>query len=400
MEKLIKKYIEEFDQIGNNGPGLGYTRLAYTDVEDAMHQKLISLAQAEGLLYSTDEVGNTYIYQKDYESYYLIGSHLDSVIQAGAYDGVLGVVVGLAILKKFKDQGLDIKLKLVAFRAEESTNFMYATLGSKLITGKLSLDTANGLVDRQGQGLAEIFEKRDYKLDPPIITGAKEFIELHIEQGRVLEDRNLQLGIVDVIAGSSRLNVDISGLAGHSGANPMDLRKDSLAGAAQIISYVEEVAGTVSKTGVATVGYIKNEPNSMNVIPGRTKFSVDIRDIHTETMEEMTRLVKDKIDQVCTKRGLDYKISQFPLSPAVHLSKDLGARMEVQAQKLGLAYQVMASGAGHDCMNMADICDSILIFIPCKEGISHNPLEAIDYKDAGLGAQLIYEYLKEASHAD
>ena len=393
-EKYLNYIMDRFYPIGEDSNG-GVTRLAYTALEDQMHEEFISIGKEEGYQISVDQVGNSYLSLGDYDEYYLVGSHLDSVVNGGRYDGVLGVAVGLLLLKVFKEEKIDIPLKVVALRCEESSNFMKATFGSSLITGEVNPKDFELLKSRTGENLGDIFDNRGYSKNPEKIKGVKNYIELHIEQGRILESEDLKVGIVTVIAGNVRLKVNIKGMAEHSGATPMNIRQDALCGAAQIILGVEKIGqGDFTSSAVATVGVIENYPNSVNVIPGEVELSIDIRDGDNSVIENIRLQVEDMIKFVCNKRGLSCNIKKISSSSAVSLDKELTRQLSNVAEELGIEHKIMPSGAGHDAMKFAKIAKSSMIFIPCKNGISHNPLEEAKLEDAALGAKIIYEYLK------
>lgn len=177
----------------------------------------------------------------------------------------------------------------------------------------------------------------------------------------------------------------------------MDIRTDSLAATAEIILKIEEIAKSETKTSVGTVGFIENRPNSMNVVPGHTKFTVDLRDIHNDSMDIMMAKTFDEIKKICDKRKIQYNINKPNLSPATELSQSLIDDFEKIAKRDGYKYEIMPSGASHDCMKMVDLCDSILLFIPCEGGVSHNPIEYATLEDMTLGAKLIMDYLLEAN---
>ena len=400
MNKLmgnIDNIMQAFYRIGENEDGRGVTRLGYSAVEDEMHAMFLKLATEYGLNTSIDEVGNAYAYMGDFTEYHLIGSHLDSVIEGGRYDGVVGVAIGLAIMKTFMDEGIMLPIKTVAFRCEESSNFMHAMVGSNLITGKVKFENIKHLKGQDGVTLEEIFQEKGYSTDPEIISGLKDYIEIHIEQGRVLEAHENQIGIVNTIAGGIKIVAELTGMAEHAGATPMDIRTDSLAATAEIILKIEEIAKSETKTSVGTVGFIENRPNSMNVVPGHTKFTVDLRDIHNDSMDIMMEKTFDEIKKICDKRKIQYNINKPNLSPATELSQSLIDDFEKIAKRDGYKYEIMPSGASHDCMKMVDLCDSILLFIPCEGGVSHNPIEYATLEDMTLGAKLIMDYLLEAN---
>lgn len=395
MKEFIDELFEKFSKIGKNEEGHGYTRLGYGEIEDKMHEALIEVSKAEGFKHEIDEVGNLYIFDKEYPEYILMGSHLDSVTEGGNYDGILGVTVAMSILKEIKDKNLNIPFKVVAFRCEESSNFMYAMVGSKLIANEFPEEKKAVLKNREGKLLKDIFSERGYSINPNRISNVKMFLETHIEQGRVLESENLKIGLVNTIAGSKRMIFKIKGMAEHSGATPMNIRNDSLVAAAEIISEVEKIGRETTETSVATVGFIKNTPNSMNVVPGYTEISIDLRDITDDGMKEMAKKVLNFVEELKKRREVAIEIEDFPLSSAVKLSDEIVRDFSKVLDERKVPYKIMPSGAGHDCMVMAKLFPSALVFIPCKGGISHNPKEDIDFEDAYLDEEVILEFLKE-----
>ncbi|MBC8587206.1 M20 family metallo-hydrolase [Paratissierella segnis] len=386
--------MKRFYHIGADKNG-GVTRLAYTVDEDKMHEELSRIGLEEGYIVTADEVGNTFLSLGDYEEYYLVGSHLDSVVNGGRYDGVLGVAVGLLLIKIIKEEKLNIPLKVVAFRCEESSNFMKSTLGSELITNGVNPKYFQVLKSKKGEKLEDIFANRGYNESPEKIKGVKNYLELHIEQGRILESESLRIGVVSAIAGNIRLQVKIRGLAEHSGATPMNLRQDALCGAAEIILGIEKIGqGDFTSNAVTTVGVIDNFPNSINVIPGEVIFSIDIRDGDNSVMEDIRIKIERLINEVCKKRNLSCDIQFISSTEAVKLDVNLIKELSSIAENLGIEHKIMPSGAGHDAMKLANITKTGMIFIPCKEGISHNPEEEARTDDAALGAKIILEYLK------
>lgn len=397
LSENLSYIMDQFYPIGILENREGVTRLGYTDVEDEMHRNFLEMAHQFGLKTEVDEVGNSYAYLGDFEKYHLIGSHLDSVVDGGRYDGVAGVAAGLAIMKCLIDEDKILPIKTVAFRCEESANFMNPMIGSNLKTGQQKFEDIKDLKSKQGKTLEEIFESRGYSTDPKIYDDIIDYVELHIEQGRVLEENKNEIGIVNVIAGSVKVIGEVKGMAEHAGATPMNLREDSLAAVAEITLEVERLSKAETETSVGTVGYIENMPNSLNVIPGFTKFSIDIRDIKNESMLSLREKIVNRIDEICKARGVVPKIRIPSLSPAVELSERMINEFENIAKRDNYAYQIMPSGAGHDCGKMTFVCDSILIFVPCKGGVSHNPAEYVSIEEIAKGTELIMKYLLVAN---
>ena len=392
---VIKRWFDYLYSIGADETG-GVTRLGYTKNEDVMHGAIRNFAREMGLKYSSDEVGNTYVYDEDYSEYYLIGSHLDSVISGGRYDGVLGVLAGLLILKWIKDNNLNIPLKVVAFRCEESSSLGIATVGSGLITKKLQIEKMKKVKNTEGVSLYEALRFRGYNPECKKIEGVLNYFELHIEQGRILEDEGLKIGIINSIAAATRYWLTIDGRQDHSGATPMGMRQDALCAAGEIIIELENIAKRESvHSSVGTVGYLGNYPNAFNVVPGRVKMGLDIRGVDKESIDRIDNEIVKFVDEVCKKRNLNYELDNISKAIPVKLDENLKNELSEIATKLGVEHKIMNSGAGHDAMKFWDIAPTGMVFIPCKDGVSHNKAEEIEYEDIILGSKIIFEELKQ-----
>ena len=392
---VIKRWFDYLYSIGADETG-GVTRLGYTKNEDVMHGAIRNFAREMGLKYSSDEVGNTYVYDEDYSEYYLIGSHLDSVISGGRYDGVAGVLAGLLILKWIKDNNLNIPLKVVAFRCEESSSFGIATVGSGLITKKLQIEKMKKVKNTEGVSLYEALRFRGYNPECKKIEGVLNYFELHIEQGRILEDEGLKIGIINSIAAATRYWLTIDGRQDHSGATPMGMRQDALCAAGEIIIELENIAKRESiHSSVGTVGYLENYPNAFNVVPGRVKMGLDIRGVEKDSIDRIDDEIVKFVDEVCKKRNLNYELDNISKAIPVKLDENLKNELSEIATKLGVEHKIMNSGAGHDAMKFWDIAPTGMVFIPCRDGVSHNKAEEIEYEDIILGSKIIFEELKQ-----
>lgn len=392
---VIKRWFDYLYSIGADETG-GVTRLGYTKNEDVMHGAIRNFAREMGLKYFSDEVGNTYVYDEDYSEYYLIGSHLDSVISGGRYDGVAGVLAGLLILKWIKDNNLNIPLKVVAFRCEESSSFGIATVGSGLITKKLQIEKMKKVKNTEGVSLYEALRFRGYNPECKKIEGVLNYFELHIEQGRILEDEGLKIGIINSIAAATRYWLTIDGRQDHSGATPMGMRQDALCAAGEIIIELEKIAKRESiHSSVGTVGYLGNYPNAFNVVPGRVKIGLDIRGVDKESIDRIDDEIVKFVDEICKKRNLNYELDNISKAIPVKLDENLKNELSEISTKLGIEHKIMNSGAGHDAMKFWDIAPTGMVFIPCRDGVSHNKAEDIDYEDIILGSKIIFEELKQ-----
>ncbi len=393
--EYLEYIFSKFYDIGANSYG-GVTRLGYSKVEDEMHEMFKMLGEIEEFNTYIDEVGNTYIANDiSDKKYYLMGSHLDSVVNGGRYDGVAGVIAGLLILKWAKDENIDIPIRVGAFRCEESSNFGKCTIGSGLITGELSKDDVKGLISKTGKYIVEVFNNKGYSFTPKKIENIKQYIELHIEQGKVLEEYGIKIGIVSDIAGPRRFEVSILGEAEHSGATPMDMRSDALCAASEFILELEQLGKMESyRKSVTTVGVINNGPNVLNVIPGEVTLGVDIRGIDIDSLDIIENGMKNVAKEVGKKRDVKVFIQEAGRFNPVKMSSYMQKKLIECSDRLKITHKVMPSGAGHDAMAFSKICDSAMVFIPCYRGISHNKSEFSSLLSIYDGAKVIYEYLK------
>lgn len=390
-EEFCRHMFQVFEPVGALETG-GVTRLGYTEVEDEMHRLFQAEARQLGLTISVDEAGNCFASNTDGDAY-LIGSHLDSVVSGGRYDGTAGVIAGLLTVRMAREEGVSLPLRVAAWRCEESSRFGCATIGSSLVTGHNESENLGALSDKEGRTLKEVFQERGLSLTPAPIAHVKQYLELHIEQGKVLESKHLAAGIVTGIVAPHRWMIKIEGMAEHSGATPMDLRADALAAAAELILAVEDI-GRREEDSVATVGIIHNEPNVMNVIPGTCEIGVDMRSLYQSHLDHMDDLLAAAMSRISTQRGVAMTRTLRSKGTPVQLSKQVEEGLMAAAEKLGVPAQYMPSGAGHDAMMFADRCPTGMVFIPCAKGISHNPLEKAEIQDVCRGAEVIYTYLK------
>ena len=400
MELSDLEYLQRlFDAFYDVGalPGGGVTRLGYTELEDEMHRRFADLALALGCTVETDQVGNSFVYREPAASHVLIGSHLDSVIQGGRYDGVAGVMAGLLLLKRAKEAALPLPLKVAAFRCEESSNFGCCTMGSGLVTHQLKEgpERLAKLTGKNGETLGDVFAHRGLSLTPPPITGVEAYLELHIEQGKVLEETGTRVGVVSTIAGPRRWKLKLEGLAEHSGATPMSMRQDALCAAAEIVLAVERIGQREAARceSVATVGVIQNTPNALNVVPGATELGIDLRGSDMDSLDRMERDVLEAARSVCARRNIVLAPSKLSELDPVRMDETIQRGLMAAAERLGISCRNMPSGAGHDAMAFAPLCPTGMVFIPCRKGISHNPLESAALPSLLDGADVLWSYL-------
>ena len=379
-------------------PGEGINRLAFTDSDWEGRAYLMRQMEAAGLTLRTDAFGNVLgrlAGKDDSLPAVMCGSHSDSVPRGGNYDGLAGVLAAIETVRSMREDGdrPDHPVEVVLFMCEESSRFSAATLGSRAMRGELPLEELHRLHDKGGKSLYDVL--KECGLDPDNIAAAKytqplkAVLELHIEQGKVLEHERLPIGIVTGIAAPARFYCEIHGDADHSGATPMSLRHDALCAAAEIILAVEHAAGAqVDPPVVGTVGVVDVTPGVMNVIPGDVALGIDLRSIDANAREQVEQTVRSEIAAVVHARGLSCEIRPVSKDMPAHMSPAVVEIIAQEAERLGFAYRKMPSGAGHDSMHWADYAPTGMIFIPCRDGVSHNPAEYASIEQIVTGVRL------------
>lgn len=329
----------------------------------------------------------------------VLASHLDSIPNAGAYDGILGVLIAIAVVEQLyqSDITLPYAIDIIGFGDEEGTRFGSTLLGSRAVAGTWNPDWWE-LKDRTGISLKQAFI--DFGLEPDNIHSAARnpddllaYLEVHIEQGPVLEDENLALGIVSAIAGARRFAIEIEGYAGHAGTVPMPMRKDALVGAALGVVLVENIANEFNV--VATVGKIECGPGAVNVIPGHAKFTIDIRSGDDQLRDQAFAKIQHELDMICINRNLAASWNEIHNAPAVVCADWIQALQASVLCDMNLNPYKLMSGAGHDAMAMADICDVAMYFVRCKGGVSHHPDESVTVEDVALAIEALGNTLQK-----
>lgn len=401
-ERLWKQ-IWELGQIGKNTHG-GVTRLSFTDEEKQAKEYAAKLMKDAGLKVYQDSIGNLFGRFEGRDPLLpvvLVGSHLDSVINGGIFDGPAGVLTAIEALKTLKEQGITTThpIEVVAFTDEEGARFNTGMFGSKALCGKLSVEEMYEIKDQQQITLADAMKQFGY--DPDQVGQArrdpasiKAYLELHIEQGKVLESAGLPVGVVSGIAGPLWMQVTLTGEAGHAGTTPMNLRKDPLVAAAIIIQALEEIAKKQPYT-VGTVGKLLVEPGGTNIIPGTVKFTMDIRDTSIAARNEVEQEIMQVIESVCGERGIRHAVEVLHRIPPVSSSPVIMEMIQQSCHEANLATLSIISGAGHDAMILADITDVGMIFVKSKDGISHNPKEWTDQEDLAYGAEVLFHTIQK-----
>jgi len=404
--KRIRLDIETIAGCSASGPGTN--RLSFTPEYWAAVDYVAAQMAALGYERETTPHGNTRFRKRDAdrgEPAVAVGSHLDAVPHGGRFDGVAGVVAGVEIARLLDDKGVrrGRPYELIVFAEEEGARFGSVLAGSKALVGRLSERELAQMKDAHGTSYLEALVASGARIsaapggecEPPNVAS---YFELHIEQSLVLEAAHIPIGIVQAIVGLRQYKVSCAGVANHAGATPMHLRRDSLAAAAQAIAAVEELA-MASATGVTvgTVGRLVNEPNAANVIPARTVFTIDLRDTDAAALDEVAEAVLERIQRIAEARQVQARVTPTAESAPVVLSSRLRDALIRSAERQGIGYLEMPSGAAHDAQEVARVTDAAMIFVPSIGGRSHCPEEDTPYAATALGVDVLLGAIEEAS---
>lgn len=393
----IRKDLETLAQFTAT-PGEGVTRMAFSPEERQAREYLQREMEAIGLEVYTDAVGNLFGRRagKDPEApVVMIGSHIDSVKNGGPFDGAAGVVAALEIARALQDMGKETvhPIEVVVMTEEEGGRFGSGLFGSRAMVDGISQEELTGTFDEERISKAEAMKA--FGLDPDKVREAvrkpgsvKAFLELHIEQGPVLESTGTKIGIVESIVGIRTFFVTIYGSADHAGTTPMNMRRDALVAASRVITAIDGIAREAGENTVGTVGSIQVKPGSNNVVPAEVRFSIDLRDGDNEVIERATAKIKQVLAEVCEAANLTYTWEEALSVPPVATEAKIIDIVAEAAQRKNISFRMMPSGAGHDAMVMARLAPVGLLFVPSRDGKSHCPEEWTDYEDIALGAEL------------
>jgi allantoate deiminase len=376
------------------------TRFFLSPPMHAVHQLLRGWMETAGMAVHVDAIGNIRGLWPGLSAEsprLLIGSHLDTVPNAGAFDGILGVILGVAVVEELRGQHLPFSIEVIGFSEEEGVRFSKPFLGSLALVGSLDAKTL-ARTDRNGTSVAEAIQA--YGLDPtqlPAAILANEtfaYFELHIEQGPVLESEDAALGVVEALVGQTRMELIFAGQANHAGTTPMNLRHDAMAAAAEWIAAVEDHAS--SQNGlVATVGKLEAAPGAGNVIAGHVTASLDVRHADDSLRETAVTALLALAEAAGTRRGVRVSSSTQLEQAAVPLDQHLTALLDKAAAQAGFPSRKMTSGAGHDAMILAPTIPSAMLFLRSPEGLSHHPNEAVLPQDVEAALATAMEFLAQ-----
>ncbi|SFB57650.1 allantoate deiminase [Cohnella sp. OV330] len=408
LKNEIMALLDEMAAHSDDPEDPGVTRLLYGVSWLSAQAALAVRMEEAGLAVRYDNVGNLYGRlpgKRGGEAAVLTGSHIDSVRHGGKFDGAYGIAAGIAALGFLRrTYGKPLRpLEVVSFCEEEGSRFPIAYWGSGNATGIYDWRHAGGYKDEDGVSLEEAMgasgfgraDGPDCRL-PPLAA----FVELHIEQGLVLEHRNRRIGIVETIVGQRRYSLSIEGAANHAGTTPMTLRQDALAGAAEIALKLESLASSWGEPLVATVGKLEARPNTPNVIPGFVEMTLDIRHSDEWSLSAFSDLVLSEIQRIADRRRLRLAVTPWLATKPVPMSKRLTARVEAACAGLSLSYHRMVSGAGHDAQLLAPLCPTTMIFVPSRAGMSHSPDEYTSPEQLAEGAAVLVSVLYDLAYKE
>jgi N-carbamoyl-L-amino-acid hydrolase len=397
--RLIQQ-LKELGDIGTDPDVGGRTRIALTDAERDGRDRVVAWMRELDLDVRVDRIGNIFgTLRSEADSGdgthrpLMMGSHIDTVKNAGALDGCYGVLAGLAVARAFREAGVKPlrSMTIGAFTNEEGVRYQPDMMGSLVYAGGLEPDVALATIGIDGTRLGDELARIGYAgdMEPGSIV-PHEYVELHIEQGPILEAEQIQIGVVENLQGISWQRVTVQGNANHAGTTPTRLRHDAGYVAAATVAFLRELAVT-SGTTLATVGMFNIEPNVINVIPRKAVFTVDLRDPDEQRLQEAERKLVAFLAQIAEKEGVSIGTERLVRFEPVIFDAGIADTIEASAQQLGFTHRRMTSGAGHDAQMIARMAPAAMIFVPSRGGISHNPREHTDDTQLIDGARVLLD---------
>ncbi|MGA2589797.1 MAG: M20 family metallo-hydrolase [Bryobacteraceae bacterium] len=389
--------LEKLSEFGRNPEG-GVTRIGYSDTDLAARKYVTELMKQAGLEVRVDPAGNLFGRRAGSENLpvLLFGSHIDSVLNGGNFDGDVGSLGAIEVLQALNERGVKTRhpLEVVIWTNEEGNHFGVGTMGSGIAAGVLRPEIL-GLKDEQGLTVADWL--RRYGQDPAHLADARiargalaGYVELHIEQGPYLGEAKIPIGVVQGIVGLKRWRCITTGLANHAGTTPMNRRKDALAAASRDLLVVRDVVRAETGRQVGTVGYMKAEPGAVNVIPGRVEFPVELRDLDAGKIDRMWDQIQARFKQVDHEENVETRCTALDDVAPARTDPSMQTAIRTAANSLGLATMDLPSGAVHDAQQIARLAPIGMIFIPSRDGIRHSPKEFTSWQDIANGAEVLY----------
>ena len=398
-ERFLNR-IRELGQIGRDDGG-NLLRLAGSDNDKLGRDRLVSWVKEAGFEVAVDRIGNIYAIWSTAgnktEHPVMLGSHIDTVINAGIYDGCYGVLAGLEVIETLRDNGFEPKQSIVvaAFTNEEGVRYAPDMMGSLVFAGGISIEDALLAVGTDGTRLGDELARIGYSgtVEPGFLS-PNAYLELHIEQGPVLDRENIPIGAVENLQGISWQRITINGVANHAGTTPMSMRRDAGHAAACVITYLRDYASSSNAPTVATVGTIRFEPDAINVIPSCAVFTVDMRDPDETRLKAFEEALERYLEELAANEGVTITTQRLSRFEPVVFDERIVALIEAAAAERGLKSRRMTSGAGHDAQMISRIAPSAMIFVPSRKGISHNPQEFTADMDLVAGANILLDVVQ------
>ncbi|QRG70195.1 Zn-dependent hydrolase [Brevibacillus choshinensis] len=391
--------IEQLGQIGRDG-GDRLVRLAGSDEDKRGRDALVSWMKEANLEVAVDKIGNIFgiwrASSEDDQAPVMVGSHIDTVIDAGVYDGCYGVLSGIEVIQTLQAAGFVPSRPIVvaAFTNEEGVRYTPDMMGSLVYAGGLSVEEALSSVGTDGSVLGEELERIGYAgCEEPGFLKPHAYVELHIEQGPVLEKEGIQIGAVENLQGISWQRITIEGVANHAGTTPISMRSDAGYAASRVISFLRDRATSSQTPTVATVGCISFEPNAVNIIPSRAIFTVDLRDPNEHSLQAEEAALAAFLTDLAAAEGVKIATERMARFEPVTFDATIVKIVEAASEQRGLTSKRMTSGAGHDAQMIARICPAAMIFVPSIGGISHNPREFTSGPDLVAGANVLLDVI-------
>lgn len=390
----LRARMQEMARVGGTERG-GVSRLALTDADRDARNLFAGMCQAVGMTVRVDDVGNMYARHPGTDQAaapVLVGSHLDSVALGGRYDGTLGVLAALEVINVLNDHGVATRhpIEVVNFTNEEGARFEPAMLGSGVLAGKFTPEWVYDRRDREGKRFLDELKRIGFlgsAANRP--TRIQAYLELHLEQGPVLESESVPVGVVTGILGMQWMDVTLKGHQDHAGPSPMSTRRDAMVAAARCIVGVRDLARTYPDPIVATVGRIAATPGIVNVIPGEVRFSIDVRHDQSEGLADLGERARELVCRVAAEEGVSAQVELLWAIPPCHFDAAIVEKMSLGLEELGLPARRLTSGAGHDAKYMAELAPTGMIFVRTRDGKSHCEEEEAAWSDIDAAANLL-----------
>jgi len=400
----LNRRIARLAEIGAIDGG-GCCRLALSDEDKAGRDLVCEWMVELGLDVAIDAIGNVVGTRAGRQAgpAVMAGSHIDTVRTGGAYDGNLGVLAGLEVIETLNEAGIETEYPLAVafFTNEEGARFAPDMMGSLVFTGALALDEALRVKGIDGSIVAENLARVGYAGAAPIPASTpRAYVELHVEQGPVLDREGIEIGVVESVQGISWTEIEVQGVSNHAGTTPMALRCDAGWVAGAIITFVRQLARDLGGNQVATVGRVEFFPNLVNVVPNRVLLTVDLRNTDESLLQRAEAALVEHLAGLCREEKVEISTRRLARFEPVVFNPQMVDRVEAHAQGQGLTTRRMPSGAGHDAQMLAAVCPSAMIFVPSVDGISHNVKEFTHPKHIEAGANVLLAVLCELAHAD